>query len=442
VAYGGYEFRIVTPRNGSYDNLISLESDAEQESGETLPDAIYKRNRIIEERYDIKFNQITLEDYDACLQRFTRSTKSDSDDFDLCMLLPRYAWAQSLEGAIVKTADLPYLDISQPWYIKSVNDEMSIGGKLFFAYSNECLNLLENTSCILFNKKLVENLALENLYNLVKEGKWTIDKFFALARAGTADLDGDGLMTENDQYGILSYPSEFLPNFLSSSGVRTVGKDENDLHIFVGQNEKLYDIMGKVCDNLYSGQKIYFDGYFDQSSAFGSDLVAISVNQFAAGHGLFISNCLRAVPALRAMETDFGILPFPKYDEAQAQYYSRTGRGWINSVPVTAPDLSRTSVVMEALAVESKNLTIPAYYEVALRTKFLRDDESEEMLLIIENHRFVDVGDNIYGDIVIGDMLNGIIQNKNVDFVSAIEKNIGKIEEAIRKSNEAALALD
>ena len=164
--------------------------------------------------------------------------------------------------------------------------------------------------------------------------------------------------------------------------------------------------------------------------------------QFAGDYGLFYSNCLRAVPGLRAMETDFGILPFPKYDEAQPKYYSRAGRGWINCVPVTAADLGRTSVIMEALAAESKNHVIPAYYEVALRTKFLRDDESEEMLDIIEKNRFVDLGDTIYA-VQIADMLTThIIADKNVDYISAIEKNSGIINAAIQKSNEAALALD
>ena len=434
--YGGYEFRIMTPPNGYYDNIITLEADVEEENGEILPDAIYKRNRIIEKRYGMVFKSIVVDSYDACLSKFQNSVRAGSDDFDLCMLLPRYAWGQAIEGAVVPVKSLPYLDISQPWYVQNVNNEMYIGGKLFFAYSDECLNLLENTSCILFNKKLVEALGLENMYNLVKEGKWTLDKFFDLAKTATADLDGDGTMTDADRYGIVSTASEFLPAFWSSAAINTIGKDENDLHVFAGQNEKLYSILDKVCGNLYGGQKIYFDGYWDKPKLFSS-----SAMQFAGDYGLFFSNCLRAVPGLRAMETDFGIIPFPKYDETQKIYHSRAGRGWINCVPSGAPDLERTSAIMESLAVESKNHTVPAYHETMLRTKFLRDDESEEMLDIIENNRFVDLGDTIYA-LLIADMLSEhIIFNKNTDFVSAIEKNLGKINEALKKSNEAVLAL-
>ena len=434
VSYGGYEFRIMTPRNGSFDHLISLEADVEEESGETLPDAIYKRNRLIEERYDIVFKGLVVASYDACLDQFKKVARSGSDDFDLCMLLPRYAWSQAIEGAAVTVGDLPYLDISRPWYVKSVNSEMTIDHKMFFAYSDECLNLLENTSCVLFNKQMTADLGLGNMYTLVKEGKWTMDVFFSYAKTASMDLDGDGKMTENDRYGILSTASEFVPAFWSSAGVRTVEKDANDLHVFTGQSPKFYDILDLVCENLYGGEKIYFDGQYDK--------VRDSAIPFSENYGLFYSHCLRAVPGLRAMETDFGILPFPKYDEAQEQYYSRAGRGWINSVPISASDLSRTSVIMEALAVESKNYVIPAYFEVALRTKFLRDDDSEDMLNIIEQNRFVDLGDTIYATPIADMITDTIIRDKNTNFVSQIEKNLGTIEDTIKKSNEAAQALE
>jgi hypothetical protein len=434
VTYGGYEFRVMTPKNGSFDHLISLEADVEEETGETLPDAIYKRNRLIEERYDIIFKGVVVASYDVCFDNFKKAVRSASEDFDLCMLLPRYAWSQSVEGGAVMTADLPHLDITKPWYVESINSEMTIDGKMFFAYSDECLNLLENTSCVLFNKQMTADLGLGNMYALVKDGKWTMDVFFSYARLAAADLDGDGKMTENDRYGILSTASEFVPAFWSSAGVRTVEKDANDLHVFAGQSPKFYDILDKVCENLYGGDKIYFDGAYDKPRD--------SAIPFSENYGLFYSHCLRAVPGLRAMETDFGILPFPKYDEAQNLYYSRAGRGWINTVPVSATDLARTSVIMEALAVESKNYVIPAYFEVALRTKFLRDDDSEEMLNIIEKNRFVDLGDTIYATPISDMITNSIIGDKNTNFVSLIEKNLGTIEDILKKSNEAAQALE
>jgi len=438
--YGGYEFRIVTPPNGSY-NLMSLEADVEEETGDILYDAIYRRNRIIEERYNILFKSIVVDNFNVCLQRFQKSSQSGSDDFDMCMLLPQSAWSQALEGNILLVNNLPYLDITQPWYVHGVNSELSIGGKHFYVYSDECLNLFELSYCVLFNKKLTGDMGLVDIYNLVKENKWTMEVFFGYARSATIDIDGDGVMTEHDQYGILGLPSTVYPPLWGAGGVSLVGKDKDDYHVFTGENARVYAVMEKIYENLCTGEKIYFDGIFDKSTRFGNEPVFVPINQFAGNYGLFYVDAVSVVPLLRAMETDFGILPNPKYNEAQERYYTSSGKGWINCVSVSATDPERTSVIMESLAVGSKNFTIPAYIEVALRTKYSRDNESLEMLDIIEKTRTVDMGFSIYWD-SIGSPYTYAFIDKDKNFASLVEKNIGVISREIDKSNEAARNLE
>ena len=169
------------------------------------------------------------------------------------------------------------------------------------------------------------------------------------------------------------------------------------------------------------------------------DKYDIPVQQFANNQGLFGVLTLSSVQGLRGMETDFGILPFPKYDEKQEKYYSNVLDGWINCVPITNTDFEMTSVIMEALAVESRNLVLPAYLETALRTKYSRDDESLEMLNIIEQGRTVDFGLHI---IVRTPLVNqGIAVQKN-NFASQVEKDRNKIDKLLSDYNEAALLLD
>ena len=438
--YGGYEFRIVTPPNG-YFNMISLEADVEEETGDTLYDAIYKRNRIIEQKYDIVFKNIIVDNFIEMLNTFTKGVLTASNDFDLCTLLPRDAWSQALEGTVVPVNELPYLDISRPWYVHDVNSQLSIDGKQFFAYSDECLNMIENTCCVLFNKHIALDLGLENMYNLVNDGRWTLDKFFDLAKTAAIDLDGNGIMTENDQYGILAEGSDFFPTAWISSGVKTVSKNKDDFHAFSGQDEKLYNILDKVYENLYTGQKIYFDGFRETTTLFGSDGLQVTPLQFSNNYGLFDVCRFAPIPSLRGMETDFGILPFPKYDENQEKYYSSSGNGWINVAPISAPDLGRTSAIMEALAVESKNHTVPAYTETVLRTKSARDDESQEMLDIIYANRTLDLGTLIYWNDV-GSIYVMALINQTNNYASEIEKNLNIINDAIQKSNEIAATLN
>jgi len=436
--YNGYGFRMVSPPNGTW-NLITLEADVEEETGDILYDAIYRRNRLIEQKYNIVFNAVVLDSYDACTGRFQRSSKAGSDDFDLCMMIPQHAWPQALEGNVVPVNQLPHLDITQPWYIRAVNESVSIGGKHFFAYSDECLNLFEISYCILFNKGLTADLGLGNMYNLVKENKWTMDVFFDYARLAAADLDGDGAMTDADQYGILGMSATVYPPLWQGAGISIVGKDEDDYHVFAGDDEKVYNVLNKIYENMFGGKKIYFDGYFDKSSSFGNNSLQVAQNQFAANRGLFYADAVSLIPLLRAMETDFGILPVPKYDESQDKYYT-SSKGWINCVSVSAGDLARTSVIMEALAVESKNHTLPAYIEIALRTKYSRDDESQEMLDIIEKGRILDLSFSLYGGIA--DKYCFAFVEKNGNFASFVDKNINAINKELDKANEMARSLE
>ena len=442
--FGGYEFRVVAPEKDSIDGLTT-DADIEEINGDIVNDALYNRNRLIEERYNIKFRQIGVPDFATLTATFKKCVTAGADDFDLGMMISRDAWAQAISGTIISVDNLPYLDISQPWYASEVNAHISIGGKLYFAYSDECLNMFEQTLNVMFNKQLAADLALDNMYTLVSGGKWTVDKFFEFARAAAADLDGDGEMTDTDRYGILSQFDMLYPCFWVSSGIKTVSKDENDLLVFTGDSEKLFNILEKTHQNIFGGEMIYFDTFQNRITSYqhqgGDDARRVSRVQFENDKGLFLVMHIGAIPKLRAMDTDFGILPFPKYDEAQEKYYSRVIDGWINCVPVTNTDPERTSVIMEALAVESKNFVIPAYFETALRTKHARDDESQEMLDIIHANRTMDLGDTFYMTPV-RDIYIGVLNGKKNNFASAVERSMNTVNRALQTANEAAMALD
>lgn len=103
------------------------------------------------------------------------------------------------------------------------------------------------------------------------------------------------------------------------------------------------------------------------------------------------------ISSLRNMDADFGILPYPKYDEAQKDYLARIEGIELTGVPVTA-DTEFVSAIMEAMASESATTVVPAYYDVALKTKMTRDNDSAEMLDIIFENRVFDLGDTIWCD--------------------------------------------
>jgi hypothetical protein len=135
------------------------------------------------------------------------------------------------------------------------------------------------------------------------------------------------------------------------------------------------------------------------------------------------------------MEADFGIVPFPKADENQTRYYAATNGAWPKIVPNHAPNPERTSIILEALAAESKNVTIPAFVEICLKTKHTRDEESLEMVEIILSSVTEDLGTTIFWDSIKGGLLDEVMGRGN--FISVIERRSANWEKLLNDMNNA-----
>ncbi|MBQ7982278.1 MAG: hypothetical protein IJ302_01820, partial [Clostridia bacterium] len=140
------------------------------------------------------------------------------------------------------------------------------------------------------------------------------------------------------------------------------------------------------------------------------------------------------VRSLRDMNADFGILPSPKYEEAQNAYYGRMIDGWIHVAPTSVQNLELLGTMIEALGAESKNYVIPAFFDIALTDKLTRDADSEEMLDIIFDNITIDLGDTVWYDSVRSQMTPRISDGKTdtASFLTRIEKKVnGVIKKAL-----------
>jgi len=440
--YDGYEFRALVCTNNVYGFYTF---DVEGQNGDILDDAIYTRNRYIEEKYNVVLKETAIEDFMQLSPRFKRSVTSGSDDFDICLQIDRYGYDLAVEGYALSADKLPYMDLTRPWYRHDLNDTFSVGNKHFIAYSDECLHIYEGSMIMSFNKRLVSDLGIESPYNLVKNNAWTYDKFFDLCRSAVYDIDGDGIMTDADLYGVVCQDDQLLANFWICAGYQTVVKDPDGMLALNTANENFYNILEKARENLFGGIKLYFDARNDKVDNFkprnAQDGVRdISLQQFENNLALFHATSIGRIPHMRAMETDFGIVPFPKADGKQARYYTRVSGGWFKMVPSHTLDPERTSIILEAVAAESRKTVLPAFKDINLRTKLARDDESAEMLDIIFDNIVADLGDMMFLD-SIGSLFTMEIRGQG-NFASLIEKNEAGFQKVLDKVNEAASNLD
>jgi hypothetical protein len=189
------------------------------------------------------------------------------------------------------------------------------------------------------------------------------------------------------------------------------------------------------------------DLHYNQQSALtlpdGSDRDII-VPMFQENRALFFPQTLSFAQDLRAMETDFGILPFPMYDGSQGSYHSvvRNAMSLIG-IPTTVSSPEDCGLIMEALAAESYKTVIPAYYEVSLKVKQARDEESGQMLDIIRENLWMNFGYSYNmstGNI--GNYMRELIESKSANFASLYESTFDRRAATFNKFIEDVLNLE
>ncbi|MCL2813486.1 MAG: ABC transporter substrate-binding protein [Oscillospiraceae bacterium] len=427
---GGHNFRVVD--RGGWVYWTTVDMYAEAETGEPINDAVYRRNRILEEKFNIEITEIQKEDVLGYVQKIIQS---GSDDFDVLYPTMNNAAALIQKGLIVNLYDVPYLDFHKPWWDKVANDSMTISGKLYGAAGNITTTTNDATWCIMFNKDLNRDYGLEDPYKQVQDGKWTLDVLHSNCREVTKDINGDGALTPEDQWGAVNQ-HECAYCLFAASGQKVIGKGADDLPFIALNDDRSVSVVTKVIDFLSDGQaQVKADDYNGKYTNVWDE---VNIKSFNESRALYYISPIESVKFMRNMEANFGILPLPKYDEAQPNYYNafQYGNATVMCVPVSASDPERTGAILEAWAAESVQTLTKAYYEINLIGKYSRDDESEEMLDLIFSTRVIDQGIFFNWSGML-DFFVGFSQKKNVDFTSQYEKMEPKWTLAMEKTLEA-----
>jgi hypothetical protein len=445
--YGGYEFRFldfIAYGGGNWKALQYNELWAETQDGDPINDAIYDRNLKIEKLCNIKIKQVLHGDYadqlpDAAAKTI-RLLLSGEDEYDAA-LYPG-ATMPSLLGRVNMTYDLlkiPELELSQPWWNQNCIAAYSIGGKLSVATGAISLGNTMGTEVLYFNKQLINDYNLENPYELVRSDKWTYDKLAEMAKTATRDLDGDGAIDPTDQIGIAT-ENNFGHYIVLCAGETFTYKNSGDLPVLNRDLQRISDIIDKtfaiMADPAYSYSTHELSG-----GSLSKFLPAghhawydFTMPKFRRNELLFYSQQLMCSLDLREMDADFGVLPFPKVDSLQKKYGS-VGVEWFVKyifIPVTNDNPAQTAAILNAFAYYGQDV-IHAFYDRTVTYKALRDDDSLEMLKLMDQNRVYDLG-YLYDWGEILSMYNSIFTSKTNSLFSLYEKRGDKIEAAMQKT--------
>jgi hypothetical protein len=272
---------------------------------------------------------------------------------------------------------------------------------------------------------------------LVLNNEWTADKLQELLKNKNRDIDGDGVMGASDFYG-LSHDNGSGDALLIAFGQKHTIRDNDTYFKLNYENEAVINVINKCAEILH-----------DPETTANGNIIPWTFNgEFPIvedSRSLFLITTMNnVIVELRDMEDDYGILPLPKLDSNQGGEYMTLSNPWGPSgiaVPVYCDNSERTGVIMEAMAYLSYVNVKPAIYDVVLKYKVARDEESGKMLdIIYSNSRFdLNIIHNFGGSSsVVTDAASGNIE----DFVSKYEAIKDQAEAALAKLVDAYLSLE
>ena len=390
--FGGYTFRVLG--KGTTDvHWKTKDIYAKEENGEPINDAVYRRNSVIGEKYNFKMEDVAPANYNDIPGQASKAVLAGDNEFDMFSF---HVSSLINNNYLYNLYDIPHINLSQPYYDQNMIEAMTLGGKLFAVIGDLIIMDNEATICTTFNKKLIADYGIADkfggdLYQLVNEGKWHLDTFNEIASIVAKDLNGDGQMTElEDQWGFQTENANYRLLFFGAGG-RETKINADGYPISTIMNEKAVEVISKVYDIQTAGYTLSANGL---KNSYGDLWTECIDKNFIEGRALFSVAGLNRVSVFRSMEVDFGILPLPKYDETQEKYgnpLSFNCSSYI-AVPATAVETERTGIIIEALSCESMYVLTPAFYDITLEGKAIRDEESSEMLDLIFANRVFELG--------------------------------------------------
>lgn len=433
--FEGHNYVIYNTNPETNDWFTTTFVDFEEDSGEPIPSAIYNRNLAVEERFNVVISEV----YQAASEVKQIIQAGSGEGMDLVLLDGSDAITYISQKFIYDLNTLDYIDLDKPYWDQNSREYLTLAGRYYEGVGDFMTTHIDETVCMYFNKGLITDHGLENPYELIDGMKWTYDKMHEMGAAVCNDSDGNGVRDDNDSYALMSWSGVLYPFLIYGSGESYISKDENDWPVPSFFSDRFIAAFENILTVAHSeGDTFTYDAQIKNNTKGLSNNHRVQEIMFPNNQVLFWVECVSWARALREMETDFGIITAPMMNEEQGQYYNYcNGNFYGQCVPVTLTGdaLDRTCIIMEALNAHSTSTVLEAYYDISLKSKYSRDEESGRMLELIFANRVFDV--SIVFDIAsINSTIYDMAAQNNKDIASYYNRTRKSMTKTIEKTME------
>ena len=371
-----------------YGGYVGAEFYVDETNGDIVNDAIYDRNRAVEDQLNVKLEWYSIthtwDTREEFQNKFRSSVLAADGAYDIAAGLGYFMPTFVTDGILSDMSVLPYIAPEKPWWSKDFMEQSAVDGKYYFATGDISLGLIKNMFCVFENLELADTLGVESIYDIVRSGDWTLDRMKKLTADIYSDLDGDTVVGQGDQFGLLINSGNHITGFYEPFGVDIVDFSGKEPELVFG-NAHNVEVVEKLVDLISNNNGIFYDRKGEEETAYNSI--------FRNKNVLLATGWLMHTDSYRDLTFDYGVLPYPKYDDSQENYKTTVLTTYsVVTIPVDSKDKDRAAAVCEALAYESYNSVTPAYFETALKVKYARDNDSAQMFDIIREGISFDFG--------------------------------------------------
>jgi len=420
VTFGGATFTLVGC-DGEADGFNSAKEIYSEES-DAISVAVRDRNATIEDLYDC-----TIKGVASATPSGDAMTEVTSNQHTIDIFTHHYTiTGMATDGKCYNLKDLGSreIDFSQPWWDQKYVDSYTIkngSGKetLYSIVGDFALTTFDCTHAIVYNKTVYENtdeIANIDIYQLVKDKKWTMDQFMFMIKEAASDSNGDStwksadgdvmgwIRTGHATHGL--HVASGLSIFKTVNGAFTYELDKNT-ESWVKAVDKGIEVW-----SLPQGETLSY-----------SDIPAT----IAGGKALFASEILgSSLGNLKDLDCEIGLLPYPLHSETQDNYaHYVDNHVYSYSVPTSVDEIENVGDFFAIYAYHSRYIVRPAYINT-YAFEYCSDAQSADMLDIILSTMTYDPG--YLSSTLESDVSNCITNGKN---------NIAKIATArLNTANE------
>ncbi len=420
--YGGYEVTFL-----SSEETKSIELDEETDDiSDVVNEAYWRRNRSLEERLNVKLVLGEKTGYGGFNSAATQAVTAGSDEYDLFCAHTRFNVSLAASGQVIKLNEHGVMDIvnvNAPYWSQLFIENINYKDNIYWLTGDMTHNFIAYIYAMFVNATVWNDFYPgESIYDIVLEGKWTLDQMSAMCENVYRDLNGNAQVDLNDSFGVIMQKGHVLNGMVFANGVEYTGRDDAGEYMVILGNEHTVDVFDKLHNIFYNTNY----GIMLENAAFDNG----SINMLNEDRVLFCPNTFNMAgnEIIRNMESDFMIIPLPKFDEEQENYRVNQYDGVpLYGCPTTLAEdkIDMIATVLEATCSMTSQTVIPAYYDLALKNKYSRDAETAKMIDLI--HDCITADFCFYWGDSVGDLMSFFYNNIQNDEIASKFKSNEKV---------------